>query len=219
MNAVAPTLHIDLFHDTVCPWCRIGKRHLQLALADWDGPQPVVRYRTFFLNPDVPAGGYPFADYMRTKMGGRMTLEALFDGPRRAGAAVDLTFNFEQITRAPNTLDSHRLIALAPVAQRPALIDALYKAYFEDGRDIGERAELLALAAETGLDADAIATALAGEAATAEVLAEAEWARTHSISGVPFFVINGRYGVSGAQPPDVLRRFLDQIVAEAVQNA
>ncbi len=208
-------MHIDLFSDTVCPWCRIGKRHLELALASWDGAEPVaVRYRSFFLDPTIPPEGYDFPAHLLAKGGGQMTLEDFFAAPRERGAAVGLSFNFEAIQRAPNTLLSHRLVYLAPPAQRGAVLDALYEAYFARGEDIGDPATLVAVAERAGLDGPAVAAQLATDAGTAEVLADVEFARQVGIRGVPFFIFNDRLAFSGAQPPDVIRRVLQQAAAE-----
>ncbi len=115
-------MRIDLYQDTVCPWCRIGKKNLQLALAQWGGDAE-IHYHTFFLNPDVPTEGYDFREYLSAKMGIQPgQLSQVFDGPTRMGAAVGLEFNFDQIERSPNSLLSHRLIALAPADQREALL-------------------------------------------------------------------------------------------------
>lgn len=207
-------LTVDVYQDTVCPWCRIGKRHLELALEAWSGEPVTVRYHAFFLNPDVPAAGYPFRPYMEAKGGGRIPLEQFFAGPREAGAAVDLTFHFEEIEQAPNTMLSHQLIAIAPAEKREAVIDAVYAAYFEDGRDIGDIDVLVAIAAAQGLDETAVREKLQAGAGREAVLADVEQARQHGISGVPFFVVNNRLGFSGAQPPALIRRVLAQAAAE-----
>ncbi len=206
-------MQIDLFHDTACPWCRIGKRHLQLALAQWDSEPAQVRYRTFFLNERIPAAGEDFKPYMQAKVGGRVPLEQMFAGPRQAGERVGLRFDFEAITRAPNTLLSHRLIALAPDSARKAVIDAVYAAYFEHGRDIGNLDVLLDVAAAAGLDRDALRELLLGDAATEQVHADARWAQQAGIRGVPFFIVDGKYAWSGAQPPDAIIQMLRQIDA------
>lgn len=203
-------MRIDVFHDTACPWCRIGKQHLKLALAKWDGEPVEVYYHTFFLNADIPTEGYDFQSYMFAKGGGKMPLEGWFDAPRQMGAAVGVTFNFDKITRAPNTLLSHRLIALTPDEQQEAMIDALYAAYFEHGRDIGDLEVLVAIAVEQGLDAAVIRQKLVGDEAEAEILAEAREAHRLGINGVPFFVVNNLYGLSGAQPPEVLLQAIEQ---------
>lgn len=209
-------MHIDLFSDTVCPWCRIGKRHLELALAEWgrETAEPVtLRYRSFFLDPTLPPEGRDFRAHMTAKGGGRVPLEQFFAAPRERGAAAGLTFNFEAIEKAPNTLLSHRLVALAPEATRGALLDALYAAYFEFGRDVGDLDVLAGLAAAVGLDAAATRAQLAGDAGAAEVLADVDFARQVGISGVPFFIFNERLAFSGAQPPDAILRVLRQAAA------
>jgi predicted DsbA family dithiol-disulfide isomerase len=207
-------MQIDLFHDTACPWCRIGKRHLQLALAQWKGEPVSVRYRTFFLNERIPAAGEDFTPYMNAKVGGRVPLEQMFDGPRRAGERVGLRFDFEAISRAPNTLLSHRLIALTPSSQKEAVIDAVYAAYFEQGRDIGDLGVLVDIAGEAGLDRDALSKSLLTDAAQEQVLADARWAQQAGISGVPFFIVNHQYAWSGAQPPEAILQMLKQIEGE-----
>lgn len=209
-------MHIDLFSDTVCPWCRIGKRHLELALAEWarETAEPVtLRYRSFFLDPTTPPEGRDFRGHMTAKGGGRVPLEQFFAAPRERGAAVGLTFNFEAIEKAPNTLLSHRLVYITPEPQRGALLDALYAAYFEFGRDIGDRDVLVDVAAAVGLDAAETWTQLAGDVGAAEVMADVAFARQVGISGVPFFIFNERVAFSGAQPPDVILRVLRQAAA------
>ncbi len=207
-------MQIDIFSDTVCPWCRIGKRHLELALADWPGEPPTVRYRSFFLDPDVPPEGHDFLAHMTAKGGGRATPEDFFAMPRQRGKAVGLTFNFEAIERAPNTMLSHRLVYLTPEAGRGAMLDAIFAAYFEFGRDIGDVATLVAIAREVGLDGPAVAAQLAGDAGEAQVLADVAFARQAGISGVPFFIFNEKYAFSGAQPPEVMGRVLRQVAGD-----
>lgn len=205
-------MHIDLFSDTVCPWCRIGKRHLELALAEWgrETAEPVtLRYRSFFLDPTLPPEGRDFRAHMTAKGGGRVPLEQFFAAPRERGAAAGLTFNFEAIEKAPNTLLSHRLVALAPEATRGALLDALYAAYFEFGRDVGDVDTLAEIATAAGLPA-AAAALLNSDAGTSEVLADVAFAQQVGISGVPFFIFNERLAFSGAQPPDAILRVLRQ---------
>lgn len=205
-------MRIDVFHDTACPWCRIGKQHLKMALAKWDGEPVEVYYHTFFLNADIPTEGYDFKQYMFAKGGGRVPLEQWFDAPHRMGKAVGVTFNFESITRAPSTLLSHRLIALTPEDQKETMIDALYAAYFEHGQDIGDLETLVTVAAEVGLNADDIRKRLKSNEAEHEVLAQAAEAHRLGINGVPFFVVNNLYAFSGAQPPEVFLQAMKQSV-------
>lgn len=206
-------MKIDLFSDTVCPWCRIGKRHLELALAEWaaESAEPVMlNYRSFFLDPTIPPEGHDFRAHMTAKGGGRLPLEQFFAAPRERGAAVGLTFNFEAITTAPNTLLAHQLVYITPEENREAMLDALYAAYFEFGRDIGDLDVLVDLARDVGLDAEATRAGLLTDAGRAEVVADVTFARQVGIQGVPFFIFNDHYAFSGAQPPsvilDVLRR-------------
>jgi predicted DsbA family dithiol-disulfide isomerase len=211
-------MRIDIFHDTACPWCRIGKAHLKRALAQWDGEPVEVHYHTFFLNADIPEGGYDFRQYMHAKGGGRVPLEGFFDGPRQAGQRAGITFNFETITRAPNTLDSHRLIALTPDDQREAMIDALYAAYFEHGRDIGDRETLIDIAAAQGLNAGAIRQQLDSGAMKQDVIADADQAAALGVTGVPFFVLNNTLAFSGAQPPEFILRAMRQAADFTVKS-
>jgi predicted DsbA family dithiol-disulfide isomerase len=203
-------MRIDVFHDTACPWCRIGKAHLKQALAQWGGERVEVYYHPFFLNPDIPSEGYDFQGYMFAKGGGRMPLEGWFDAPRRMGAAAGIVFNFEKITRAPNTLRSHRLIALTPPDKQEAMIDAIYTAYFEQGQDIGDLETLVKIGGAQGFDEDDLCRRLQSREAEAEVIAAARQAQQLGINGVPFFVFNNLYAFSGAQPPEVFLRAIKQ---------
>ncbi len=211
-------MQIDVYHDTVCPWCRIGKRHLQLALAEWDSAVVSVNYRTFFLNPDIPPEGYPFQSYMRAKGGGRVPLEDWFAAPRDAGARVGLTFNFERIEHAPNSTLSHQLIALTPEAGRETIIDAIYAAYFEYGRNIGDIDVLVSIAAENGLDADSIREALSNNVGHEAVTADFRQSQQIGVTGVPFFVIDNRLAFSGAQPLAVILDVLQQALTMREEN-
>jgi predicted DsbA family dithiol-disulfide isomerase len=205
-------MHIDVYHDTACPWCRIGKAHLKAALEQWDGEAVTVSYHTYFLNPNIPDEGYPFKEYMNAKGGGQVPMEQWFARPREMGAQAGLTFNFDRITHAPNTLRSHQLIALAPDDKREAIMDAVYAAYFEHGRNIGDIDVLVDIAETHGMDADAIREKLENDAARQQVLSDAASGQQIGVQGVPFFVIDKRLAFSGAQPPDVIVRAMRQAV-------
>jgi predicted DsbA family dithiol-disulfide isomerase len=201
---------IDVFHDTACPFCRIGKKNLQLALEQWEGEPVTVRFHPFFLNASIPPEGHEFRQYMIAKGGGQVPLEGFFDAPRRMGENVGLTFNFEAIQRAPNTELSHRLILLTPEGQREAVIDDVYAAYFEHGQDIGDLEVLVEIAARHGVDADTMREQLQGDAMREQVRTEAHTAAQGGITGVPFFILNNALAFSGAQPPEVMLRALKQ---------
>lgn len=206
-------MQIEVYQDIACPWCRIGKRHLATALESWQGEPVSVTYRTFFLNADIPPQGYDFRQYMRAKGGGNPDLEMWFDAPQQMGAAAGVTFNFDRIQKAPNTLLAHRAIRLTPEAQRAAMIDALYDAYFEFGEDVGDIEVIAQVAERVRVDGAALRAQLATDAARAEVEAEAMEGAMRGVSGVPLFVFNGRYAVSGAQPPHVLRQVMERVAA------
>ncbi len=203
-------MRIDVFHDIACPWCRIGKKHLQLALAQWHGDVD-VHYHTFFLNDRIPAEGADFRSYMMAKGGGTVTdIEQFFAAPREMGERVGLTFNFERITKAPNTLLAHRLIALTPESQQVAMIDALYDAYFEHGQDVGDLDVLLTVAGQVGLDEASVRARLQTDEAEQSVLDEARGAKQIGVTGVPLFVFGNTFALSGAQPPDVILQVMKQ---------
>ncbi len=207
-------MRIDVFHDIACPWCRIGKANLARALQDWEGDPVTVHYHPFFLNPNIPEEGANFREYMLAKGGHRIPLEGFFAGPREAGLKAGLTFNFEQIEVAPNTLHAHRLVELTPAAMQPQMIDALYTAYFEEARDVGDQGVLADIAAEQGLDRAQTLQRLASDEARDVVWGKVQQAQQLGISGVPFFVFNNRLAASGAQPPDVLLQVLVQSQGE-----
>jgi predicted DsbA family dithiol-disulfide isomerase len=201
-------LFIDVISDVVCPWCYIGKRKLELALArlgDAPGLAVTVRWHPFELNPDLPAQGIPRAAYLEAKFGGAAQADAIYARVRAVGAEVDIAFAFERIRLQPNTLAAHRLIAWAQQrGDAQALVERLFRAYFIEGRFLGEVDELVALAADAELPAGAARAMLVSDAYRAEVEAEMREARDSGIGGVPFFIFNGRTAVSGAHDPDTL---------------
>lgn len=207
-------MDIEIFHDTVCPWCRLGKRHLQIALEEWAGEPVNVTFRSFFLNPDIPPEGYEFRPYMEAKGGGQTPLEGFFAAPRERGKAVGLTFNFEDIEHAPNSMLSHRLINYTPEAERAEMVDRVYAAYFEHGQNIGDVDTLVEIAVEAGMDAASVRAYLESDAGEKAVMEDVNLARQMGVTGVPFFVFNRKYAFSGAQPPEMIRQVIEQVAAE-----
>ena len=197
-------MHIDVYQDIACPWCRIGKRYLSQALDQWQGEPVSVAYHPFLLNDSIPAEGYDFREYMRAKGGGDPDLERWFDAPRQLGAAIGLTFRFEKITHAPNTLLAHQLVEIAPPELRPAVIDALYDAYFEFGENIGDLHTLVHIAGRAGLDAAQAKADLEGHTGKSTVIQQVEQAVQMGVSSVPLFVFNKQFAVSGARQPAYL---------------
>jgi len=202
------SLTIDIVSDVVCPWCFIGKRRLEGALElyrerDPQAPPPQVAYHPFELNPDLPREGIPRADYIAKKFGARGygAKDRLVD----IGAQLDIPFDFDRITRQPNTLAAHALIEWARRrGVQPAVKEALMKAFFVDGRDLSDVPTLVDIAASAGLDRKEAEACLADEELRRAVAEEEDKARQMGVQGVPFFIFNGRLAVEGAQPPETL---------------
>ena len=204
-----PTLPIvDVVSDVVCPWCYIGKRHLDAALAtlaEAGQPLPTVRWHPYELNPDLPAEGVDRRDYLERKFGGAARAAQVYDRVRRAGTQAGIAFDFERIALQPNTRDAHRLIAWAQTrGDATALVERLFRAYFIEGAFVGSHEVLGGLAAEVGEDRDAAIDFLSSETGRGEVVEAEERASQLGITGVPFFIVDGRYGLSGAQPAEAI---------------
>lgn len=203
-------MRIDVIFDTVCPWCFIGKKRLERALALRPHVQADLHWRPFLLNPDMPDAGMPRGAYLERKFGGPARVGRMLANLKDAGAGEGVTFNFDAIARTPNTLDSHRLVRLAgDQGLAGAVVDRLFHAYFTDGRDIGDRAELCAIATEAGLDGAMVAHHLDTPQGRGEVYMENAHTHRLSINGVPCFIFDGAYGIAGAQDPGILVRMLD----------
>ncbi len=207
------TISIDVVSDVVCPWCFIGKRHLDRALELWRAEQPAgevtVHWHPFFLNPDTPDSGEPYRPFLERKFGGPKQLEELWQRVSEAGHKAGIEFAFEKIELRANTLNAHRLIHHAQKygAEGTAvnkLIEALFAAQFLEGRHLGDRAVLAAVAGECGMDRDAVQAYLDSAEDADEVRAAAGEMRRMGIGGVPFFIFNKRLAASGAQPPEAL---------------
>jgi predicted DsbA family dithiol-disulfide isomerase len=219
MNEVDQVLTIDIVSDVVCPWCYVGEKRLEAALADEAGPV-VVRWRPYQLDPTIPEAGLDRAEYMAKKFGNSGRLQSVHDNLTRLGAELGLPFAFDKIKRSPNTLDAHRLIRWAATAGVQAeVVDRLFKAFFVEGRDVGDRKVLVELSGECGLDAGQVEKALAEGADADLVREEIEEAQTMGVSGVPFFIFGGRVGVPGAAEPSVLRQAIAQARAAMAEGA
>lgn len=208
-------LSIDVISDVVCPWCWIGKRRLEEALAQRSEAEgaPVINWHPFELNPDIPPGGLDRRSYLEQKFGGPERAKQIYARVEAAGREVGIPFEFDRIVRQPNTRDAHRLIAWAQATHpsaAAALVERLFRAYFTEGVDLGDLDALARLAGEAGLDATAATTWLRSDGGRTDIDAAEEHARRLGVSGVPFFVFNQRLAVSGAQPPDVLLDAIQQ---------
>jgi predicted DsbA family dithiol-disulfide isomerase len=216
---VPAPLTIDIVSDVVCPWCYIGKRKLEAALAlpeAADLPPVQIRWHPFQLNPDLPEAGMPRKQYLEEKFGGPARAAEIYARVHAAGVAVGLDLNFKA-----NTLAAHALIAFAQQDSRNGpdnkvgnlVKELLLKAYFVEGRFIGSLDVLAEVAAEAGLDADAARAYLGNAANRAEIAQADAQARQMGVTGVPFFIFNQKVAVSGAQDPQTLLAAMQQAVA------
>jgi predicted DsbA family dithiol-disulfide isomerase len=211
MGETLTGLRIDVVSDAICPWCYIGKRQLERALAtlEEEGLRFSVHWNPFQLNPDMPKEGRDRMAYRAQKFGSAEKARALDERVGNAAAGVGLQFRQDLMLRTPNTLDAHRLIWFAGREDRQdAVMEAVFKAYFTQGRDIGDRDVLADCAAEGGLDRTTVADFLAGDMAANEMLAADRAAREAGVNGVPSFFLDG-YGLfSGAMPAETMAEAL-----------
>lgn len=205
---------IEVFSDVVCPWCYVGRQRLARATELLAETHEIrVTWKPYQLNPWMPPEGMDRAEYRRMKFGSAERSSSMDGRLREAGRDEGIDLAFEKIARTPNTLQAHRLIWLAGQRGRQIeVVDALFKAYFTDGLAIGDNAVLAALATAAGLDADEVTSFFANEEGLAEVEAEEQAGRSLGIEGVPFFLLAGKYGVSGAQPADVMVNVIERVV-------
>jgi predicted DsbA family dithiol-disulfide isomerase len=206
---------IDVVSDVVCPWCYLGKARLELAIAEVQDEVGVdVNWRPYRLNPDYPPEGVDQKSTLAAKLGGAEKVASAHAMLTGLGREVGIAFNFDAIKIGPNTMDAHRLVHWAVTEDREKqdrIVDALFKANFEEGRNVGDHAVLLDIAVKVGLDRDVIAALLASDADKDLIVAEIESAQKMGVSGVPFFIFDQQYAVSGAQTPDVIATALRDI--------
>jgi predicted DsbA family dithiol-disulfide isomerase len=216
-SRASPGFVIDVVSDVVCPWCYIGKRRLAAALdalaAKAPEVVPRVRWHPFQLNPELPPEGVPRQRYLEAKFGGDARASVIYQRVSAVGREVGIAFDFDAMTRQPNTLDAHCLIAWVQ-AVRPeatsALVERLFRAWFVEGRFVGDRGELARIAGEAGCDPVAAAAMLASGERREAVTEADERARAMGINGVPFFIFGGRTALSGAHEPPTLLRAIDE---------
>jgi predicted DsbA family dithiol-disulfide isomerase len=205
---------IDVYSDVVCPWCYIGERRLTKALEG--RPEVEVRWRPFQLQPGMPEGGLPWAEFSRQKFGGEGNAEATFSRVSAVGEQDGIHFDFGRVASAPNTIDAHRLILFADeYVTQWELADALFRAYFADGRNLNDHEQLVAVASSVGVDGQEVREYLAGEVGVSGVWSSQQEAGRLGITGVPFHVLDGRYALYGAQPVEVFGEALDTVLDTA----
>ena len=208
-------LAVDVISDVICPWCYIGKRRLEKAIAALDGQHEVqVRWLPFQLNPTMPKEGISRREYRTKKFGSWERSLELDARVIEVGKAEGIHFAFDRIERTPNTLDAHRLIWLADKeGVQDAVVEALFRAYFTEGRDISNRQTLLDVVAEAGLDRDKAEAVLNGDDGLEAIKEAEELSRRYRVDGVPFFIVNGKITLSGAQQPDAFLEAFRQALA------
>jgi len=213
-----PSLTIDVVSDVMCPWCYIGKRRLEAALDEVGSEINVdVRWRPYQLDPTLPKQGKDRKQYLEDKFGGADGADQAYAAVRAAGAEEEIPFAFDKIPVSPNTLDAHRLIRWASslgLEAQQKMVDVLFKAYFEEGKNIGDDAVLIDAAKQVGLEAPVVERLLSGDADRDTVNAEIDQARQMGVTGVPCFIIDMQYAVVGAQPAAALVEAMRRVAIE-----
>ncbi len=206
------TVKLDVLSDPICPWCYIGKTNLEKALAAVQDHPFVIEWHPFQLNPEMPVEGMDRRSYLESKFGGK-------DGAVRAYAPVvehaekaGITINLDAIKRTPNTLNAHRLIHWAGIdSKQNAVVDALFQAYFVDGKDIGDIATLADIGAAAGMERDVLENLLNGDSDTDTIRDRDNHSRKMGVTSVPTFVVANQHAVPGAQPPELWAQVIKDI--------
>ena len=203
-------IHVDIISDTVCPWCYIGKRRFEQAVAMRSHYEFQVGWRPFQLNPDIPPSGLPRRDFLNAKFGGAERADRVYEAISKAGEEIGLDFNFLSIPHQPNTFDSHRLVRWSESAGvQDAVVEKLFLSYFMDDADVGNQEFLVGVAYECGMDGELVQDLFREDADRHVVMTEEGVARRMGINGVPCFVVDHKYAISGAQDPSVLTHVFD----------
>jgi predicted DsbA family dithiol-disulfide isomerase len=211
-------LKIDIVSDVVCPWCLLGKARLEQALAQMPDVEAEIHWRPYQLDPTIPRGGVDRKAYMEKKFGTGPQLAQAHARLEGLGSEVGIAYKFDAIKVAPNTIDAHRLIRWAAQAGpgiQDKVVDRLFRLYFEEGADIGNHTVLLKVAKECGMDKSIVSQLLPTDAEEAGVIGEIAQAKQVGVQGVPCFIFNQKYAVSGAQTPEVLMEAMRGAMKEA----
>jgi predicted DsbA family dithiol-disulfide isomerase len=197
-------IRLDIFSDPVCPWCYVGKSNLDRALADRSDHPFVIQWHPFQLNPDMPVAGVAKRAYLEAKFGGKARVDAIHERLREAARGAGADMDPDKPAKMPNTLNAHRLIHWAGIEEcQDDVVDRLMRAYWAEGRDIGDLDTLAAIAGEAGMDAAATLRLLHSDADADDIAARDADARSKGVTSVPTFLIAQQYVVTGAQPPDL----------------
>lgn len=204
-------MQIDIVSDTVCPWCFIGKRRIERAMALRPDVSFDVFWRPYRLDPTIPREGVDRRAYLKAKFGDTPRSSAMGDAIRSEGTGEGIEFAFDKIAKSPNTLDSHRLVRWsASAGVQHEVVERLFRAYFIEGKDIGDAAVLATIAADAGMDGELVASLLASDADLESVEREAGLANEMGITGVPTFIFDSKLMISGAREAELLVRVIDR---------
>ncbi|MGF1501320.1 MAG: DsbA family oxidoreductase [Paracoccaceae bacterium] len=212
-------IQLDIVSDPICPWCYIGKTKLDAAMAEAGDTPFDIRWRIFQLNPDMPADGMDRRTYLETKFGGPDRAAQVYGRIEAAAEEAGLQVAFDRIARTPNTLDAHRLIHWAGTTghQQP-VVDALFRRYFVDGDDISDRHVLADIAEGAGMDRSVVIELLAGDADRELLQEQDEAARRMGVTGVPCFIVDGRYVIQGAQNVETWRSVIAELTTALAEG-
>lgn len=205
---------LTIVSDVICPWCYVAKKHFEAALKLMGaGSQFQVTWRPYELNPDMPKGGMDRRAYRSQKFGSWEHSQSLDAQVATVGTLAGLVFRHDLIARTPNTFQAHRLIWFAgEEGVQDAVVEALFRVYFTEGRDVGDTSVLIEIATQAGIDKDRASAFLHGSAGVDEVRLEEHTARANGISGVPSFILDGESIFSGALKPNVMAAYLREAV-------
>ncbi|MBJ6371581.1 DsbA family oxidoreductase [Sedimentitalea arenosa] len=214
------TITLDILSDPICPWCYIGKTHLDAALAAIPDHPFVIQWHPFQLNPEMPAEGMDRRTYLETKFGGKEGAVRAYAPVVQNAEAAGLTINFEDMQRTPNTMDAHRLIHWAGIEGRQtAAVDALFKAYFVEARDIGDPDILADIADGLGMDAAVVRRLLQSDADREDIARREAHSREMGVTSVPTFIVAGKHAVPGAQSPELWQKVIGELKAQIAEEA
>lgn len=206
---------IDIISDVMCPWCYIGKRRLETALGQREDIDFQVQWHPFQLDATIPQGGMDRKEYVNNKFGPERAKE-IYINITNVGKAENIPFAMDAIGRSPNTVDCHRLIYWAQAEDRQdAVVEHLFKLFFTEGQDIGDHEVLLKVAGDAGMDVDKTRDLLASDTDKDTIQKGVAHAHEIGVQGVPFFIVGGKYAVSGAQDPASLLQVVDKVLEEA----
>jgi predicted DsbA family dithiol-disulfide isomerase len=215
-----PVIKIDVVSDVVCPWCYIGKRRLEKAMQQLSSEYTFeVEYHPFELNPDMPAQGVNQKAYLTDKFGSEDRYDQITNHTTQVAATEGLTFNFDKQNTSPNTRKAHAIVQLAKLKGKDlAVIEDLFKAYFTDGVDLTDDKNLIALAVQAGIEREDLELLLADKNSLIRIAALEKEMSKLGISGVPFYIINSKYGISGAQSSETFMQVFKEVSQEVTSG-